>query len=469
MLRCVILLLALQSSFASADSFISLDQFLQKVSNQNSSLKAIRSKESAAETESGQAQLLTSTEAFAEATHAVDKSPILTPTFNGTERAQDEYKLGLRRQWGFGLKSEAYLVQDRQSIDGALGMMDPSLEIQRQGLRFGLEMPFLKNGLGRETQMRQTALNAASAGDRAMASFERTMQMVEAQKLYIRLAQAQESLKVQVELVAQGRKLVDWVQRQVRDRLLEPVHLALAQVAFEARKLGQTQKELEVRSLTQQLNSFMESDESFAIISTQRLNQLESVIASPTRLSARGDLQAREQYLLAEKSQLSLSREAIRPDLTLKAQYALYRKLADDDDTVRCQPPADCSTLAVSLQFSMPLGGDGKGQLDRGLGARAQAKEAEVQRSRMDSKRDAEVIQSQIQGLSEQGRILLRLIEARQQRLNFERERQGRGRASTFDLIQAEQELFEAKDQLIHVQGGRLELISQLKMYEAKP
>ncbi|MFY7927943.1 MAG: TolC family protein, partial [Oligoflexus sp.] len=66
-------------------------------------------------------------------------------------------------------------------------------------------------------------------------------------------------------------------------------------------------------------------------------------------------------------------------------------------------------------------------------------------------------------------RILNKLISQQDERLRLERARQQRGRATTFDLIQAEQELTESREQLITLRSQRLELLTQLKLYEVAP
>jgi outer membrane protein TolC len=413
------------------------------------------------------AERLVSSEFFSEAMWASDKSPVMTPNFNGTDRQSRRFELGIRSQWGGGVRTRFFAVSDNQLLREALAMPQPEMSLEKRGLAAELEWSLLRNGLGREQRFQEEALLASAQGDKTLAKFQATQLLVDAQLLYIRTAQLQEALQIQSELVRQGESLVSWATRQVRDRLLEPVHQSEAEIALEARRLGYEQREVELTTIRQQLFSALEEGQS--LVRLESLNRLETQINAPRSLSQRADITARNQYLQAQRSQLLLQKEAYRPDLRLIAQYQGFLKRGSDNDTARCENPTACATRVLGLSFSMPLDQGTQRRGRDGIEAQALSQEWEVKRAQMESERDKRLIQEQLQKMSEQQTILRQLIRKQEERLEAERRRQRQGRATTFELIQAEQQLFEAREQLIVLRGHRLELMTQLKLYEVKP
>jgi hypothetical protein len=58
------------------------------------------------------------------------------------------------------------------------------------------------------------------------------------------------------------------------------------------------------------------------------------------------------------------------------------------------------------------------------------------------------------------------LIDVQEKRLNKERERQSRGRATTFDLILSEQDLGESKIKLAEIKTKYISTITQFNLFE---
>ncbi len=451
---------------AFAQREITLSEFIRKVSAQNSAFKAQDKLQEASEQKRADAERVSSTEVFSDALWASDKSPVLTPNFNGTDRQSRRLTLGLQKQWSFGLRSRVYGFSDTSLMRHALAMPSPDMSLEKRGGAVELEWALLRNGLGREQRFQREALEASSQGEKLLAAFDEQRLLVEAQLLFIRFAQLQEALQIQTELVRQGESLVNWASRQVRDRLLESVHQSEAEVALEARKLGYEQRELQLESLRQQLFAVLEERPNG--LRVEGLNRLETQIQAPRTLGQRGDVGAREAFLQAQKADLSLQREAYRPELKLTAQYQTFQKRADDDDTQRCADPTACATRVLGLNLAVPLDQGTQRRGREALSAQLAARELELRRAQVEAERDRQLIQEQMQRLGDQQRVLRTLISKQEERLEAERRRQKQGRATTFDLIQAEQQLFESREQLLMLRGQRLELLTQLKLYEVR-
>jgi|GEM_PF-2927179 outer membrane protein TolC len=452
-----------------AQNELPLSTYLQKIERQNSGFRSLSKSEEATAAAQADAEILTDPALFSDVTIAEDKRPLLTPQFNGTTRRARTVKLGLQQQWSFGLQNRVYVISDYQGISGAVAMQDPSMDIENRGAAVELELPLIKNGLGLQVRLQREALQASAEGQKNLANFDKARLRAEAQVLYIRLVQAQEHLAVHQELLRQGETLVTWVSGQVKDRLLEAVHLAQVQVALEARRLGLESRRLQLETTKMQFYAAIEEKTPFALPRLETLNRLESSITMPRNLSQRLDLKGRQNQVDAERAQLALEREAYRPDLSFRAQYHAFTKVSDQNDTARCDDPWKCSSSAIGLVFSMPLDRAVARRATEGRQAQVEARVLELARAQIEAERDRRQIMEQINRLFDHQRILNKLISQQDERLRLERARQQRGRATTFDLIQAEQELTESREQLITLRSQRLELLTQLKLYEVAP
>jgi len=310
------------------------------------------------------------------------------------------------------------------------------------------------------------SLGALSESKRHSGTASREAFKVEAEGINFETVFPKEAILIQQEQIRQGERLVSWTKNQSNNRLLEPVHVAQAMASHQSRKIG-------LISMSQQLRANLYKISQLCGREVSEDIQLESIdiileeLSLPQNLNGQKiTIKALAKAVESERISIELAKENFKPDLSLKAQYLTFTNDGRSDDTARCQSMEDCRTLNVSLTFTFPLDMPSKAEGSLAANTRIEGLkknlEAEVQNSQVEIRQ----IEAQARAFKDQIESLKMLIGAQELRLRKERERQSRGRATTFDLIISEQDLGESKISLAEAKMRYASTISQFKLFE---
>lgn len=445
---------------------LSFDEFKTAIEINSVKISSLKNEERGAGFETAQARFLTTPQAFVDAQTSRDKSPVLAPEFSGTDRNGDVLRLGLQSQTSFGLKPRVFAFTENQNVSGVSSLPNPNLRLSRKGYGVESEVSLWKNALGRDVRGQRDSLVALSESKRHLAEASLESLKVEAEGIYFEAVFLKEAILIQQELIRQGERLVSWTKNQSNNRLLEPVHVAQAMASHQARKIS-------LISMSQQLRANLYKISQLCGRELAEDIQLESIDTILGRLSSpqghnkqKITIKALAKAVESERISIELAKENFKPDLSLKAQYLTFTNDGRNDDTARCQSREDCRTLNVSLNFTFPL--DMPSKAEGALAANTRIEglkknlEAEVQNSQVELRQ----IEAQAKAFKDQIESFKTLIEAQELRLKKERERQSRGRATTFDLIISEQDLGESKINLAEAKMRYASTISQFKLFE---
>jgi len=451
---------------ARASERLSLESYRKAVAAESLKLSSLNAEEQSHELETSQARYLTSPQAFAEYQDSKDKSPNLTPEFSGTERNGDELKVGVQTQTSFGLKPRVFAFTQNQRVLNISSLPNPNLSLKRRGYGLEAELSLWKNAFGKDVRGQAEILKALSNSKLHQARTSRIMFELEADLLYFETAYLKKAVQIQEDLVRQGEKLVAWTRSQEADRLLEPVHVAQALAANQSRKLSlvslRQQFQTNLLKISQLINK--PATEQHALDS---IDQITRQIPSPRKTSTEKiTLKTFAGTLKAEKMNLELASENFKPDLSLKAQYLTFSNAGRADDSIRCQNPSDCRVLILSVNFTVPLDFSAWQKGAHSAASRAFSLEKALEAEKQNSETEAAQLSLQAQALQEEILSLEKLVQAQEQRLQHERTRQARGRATTFDLILSEQELGESRIALVQAKVRYLSTLAQFKLFE---
>jgi outer membrane protein TolC len=451
---------------ASAEDRVNLDDYRKKIQEKSLKISSMNDEQKGALLESKQARYLTTPQAFVEFQDSKDKSPNLTPETSGTENNVDELKIGLQSQTNFGLKPRVYAFTQNQNVKNISSLANPNLSLQRKGYGVEAELSLWKNAFGKDVRNQQQSLIAQSEAKNYQAQAGKIAFELESDHLYFETAYLKEAISIQENLVKQGEKLVNWTQAQSNSRLLEPVHVAQATAAHHSRKAALISYKQQLLSnllkMSQLTNQKMTEG---TILDTPEV--LANTAKTPsTPLANKITLKSLSKAVEAERTQLDLINEEFKPDLNLKAQYMMFSDTGRQDDSSRCKSQSDCRAVAVSLNLTVPLDFSSWQTGSKSATSRVVALEKNLQAELQNAQIEKEQLEIQILGFRDQISSLEKLILAQEMRLKKERERQARGRATTFDLIMSEQELGESKIALAEAKTKYISTISQFRLFE---
>jgi outer membrane protein TolC len=244
------------------------------------------------------------------------------------------------------------------------------------------------------------------------------------------------------------------------------VHVAQATAAHHSRKVVLISYKQQLRSNLLKMSQ----------LTSHKITE-DTILESPEKLANDGNipttplankitLKSLNKAVEAERAQLDLTNEGFKPDFNLKAQYLMFSNTGRQDDSFRCRNQSDCRVVAVSLNLTIPLDFSTWQAGSKSANARIAALEKDLQAETQNAQIEKEQLGVQMMAFKDQISSLEKLIQAQEIRLKKERERQARGRTTTFDLIISEQELGESKISLAEAKTKYISTMSQFRLYE---
>ncbi len=395
-----------------------------------------------------------------------DRSPTLTPEFSGTERTGSEYKGGVQAQTSVGLKPRIFGFLQDQKLKNVSALTDPNLSLVRQGVGLEAEVSLWKNGLGRDFRLQQQIFESTSEMRKAQARQKESEWKFRLDVLFLEAAFLKQAVEIQKNLLHQGGTLIEWVRLQEKRRLLEPVHIAQANSAQEARKMTYENLYIDLRGHLNEINS--ETGLGFTLDTP--FESIDSIFASSKSVAPlarqKKTIKALEHLLSIERAQIRLLDEGFKPDVTIKAQFLEFAQTGRQDDSQRCGSLAACRSLTLSLNFSFPIGGP---LWNRDLDLtqeRIRSLETQMDAETVASQGESVRLFEETQGIQRKINIINNLVNSNQSRLDREKERQKTGRATTFDLIRSQEDLAQSRIDLLHLKTQYLTLQSQNQLFE---
>jgi hypothetical protein len=458
----------LVNTLLAAQQKIGFLEFINLYETNSLGVKSVKANLQSLELEHAQAELLTQPQAFVELTKNNDKSPSLTPDFSGLSRYGGQVRVGVQSQQSFGLKHKLYFTTENQGFEKATSLAEQNKNITRVGVGVELELPMWKNGFGENIKYQKEALLKVAKSQELKNQFELLIKKFEAEKIYIEYAYLQSSLDIQKLLVEQGDRLLSWVKRQFQDRLLEEVHVAQAEAALESRKLGLLSKELKQKNTLLKLKSLL-PDHIDQYFIAENIDEIEKYLFLKNLSEERKDILALQEAIFAETANINLQKESLKPELNFNFHFISYKKADGTDKLTHCQGLTECSLIGAKLSFVMPLDFSTVQQAQNAAQDRIHSLKLNLAQGILNSKSELKILKEQNKSLDKQILSLKDLIRIQENRLDYERARQKRGRATTFDLINSEQDLSESKDRLVEAKSARLAVLSHYKLYEVLP
>ncbi|WWW13354.1 TolC family protein [Spirobacillus cienkowskii] len=458
----------LVNTLLAAQQKIGFLEFINLYETNSLGVKSIKANLQSLDLEHAQAELLTQPQGFVEFSKNNDKSPSLTPDFSGLSRYGSQFRVGLQSQQSFGLKHKLYFITENQGFERAVSLSEQNKNMTRLGVAVELELPIWKNGFGENLKYQKESLLKLAKSQELKNQFELLAKKIDAEKIYIEYAYLQSSMEIQKLLVDQGERLLAWVKRQYKDRLLEEVHVAQAEAALESRKLGMLSKELKQKNILLKLKSLLPEyiEKNFI---AENIDEIEKYLFLKNITEERKDILALQESIFAETANIYLQKESLKPELNFNFQFISYKKIHNTDNLTNCQGLTNCSLIGATLSFVVPLDFSTVQLAQNAAQDRIHSLKLNLSQEILNSKSEFEILRQQNDSLDKQILSLKDLIKIHENRLEFERARQRRGRATTFDLINSEQDLSESKDRLVEAKSARLAVLSQYKLYEVLP
>jgi outer membrane protein TolC len=396
-------------------------------------------------------------------------------------------QIALHRTFATGTALSLSLDAGRSFTNSSYASINPSFS---SGLSFGLSQPLLR-GLGPFTH-RAPILIAESAVRQSQATLEAQLSGVVARTInsYWEVVEARENLAVQRKSLELAEATHKQKQRELELGVLSPLDIYGSEQGVTGRRLNVIAVEFNLMRAEEQLRTLIGADLDPEIRALP-LDLLDSPAPEGEWLTVDEDaavaraLERRPERVATQEAaavadiNVRLSRDALRPDLSLNASYT-YNGVAGTELDTRTNPPLilreaglfdalsqirsrNFPSYALSLQMSVPL---------RNRAAQAAVADAVVaqQQSRYNLRKQQQDIALEVRNaLRQLTQSKLQMEAARlnrdvaKKRLDAEQRKHELGLITVFFLLDAQNQLAEAEVQLLQSQTGYQRAVTDVR------
>lgn len=375
------------------------------------------------------------------------------------------YSLGVNQATNFGLSGQ--LTYNRSDYKVPAGTLSPvAVDFATGWFQLQLSQSIWRNWAGRELRAQQAASESNALANSYSQSYVTKQLLLEAESNYWRLALARELVAVQKDAVDRAQRIYDWTSRRVRLQLADRAENLQASTNLQAARLNLRTAEDEERAAAQAFNSSRGVDSN--TVSEKLVEISPTLIASmtiPARTNTRDDVKVAEMQMKATAANAQLNRERNKPTVELYATLPVT-----EPDT----PPAALSSLSsssnlpattVGVRATVPLDFGTLGKAREGYNAQAAAAETTFQRKTFEEQRDWSDLTAKFEQAKERLKLYTELEKTQREKLDYERDRQQRGRSTLQQVLLFEQDYEQAQAGRIRTLAELLGLNAQMKLY----
>lgn len=445
-----------------------LETFLDQVRAGNQDYQAYTKASQGAGLRADEASFVTGPQLYGEFKYAESREEPAIPSQPNDTRLTD-YTLGVAQQFSFGLGAKLSVNQSRWDLRGAAPQVLPpgSGHFYRTRPQLELSFPLYKNLFGKETRAQRDALLNQGKAKEYAESFRAKMLLAEAESVYWKLALARALVKSSKENLERAEKMRGWSTRRKNLGLADESSFLQADANYELRSLEYQSAVDEERTTRRRFNS----------LRGEKADKVDDVLAEPLSAAAlaelkvpehfaeREDLKAQRAELKAKKAATVIAGQKFKPSLDLFGLYALNGKDADKKAAEDEAFKDNRNSYAMGVRFTMPLDVFTLAKSQRGYALEEKAAELQLARKEFESVKDWEEVTLRFTEGRNRFKTLLKIEDAQRKKLLREKDLQGRGRSTLFQVLQYESEYANTQVARTRAQVELLSLYAVLKTY----
>ncbi|MGE0761733.1 MAG: TolC family protein [Bdellovibrionales bacterium] len=443
-----------------AAGVFTLEKFLSTVQEHNQGYKAAKDAEEAAKLYSSEGGLVYATNLFSTLQYSDDAKPSFIPTFNYDKIITQNYTLGLGQQTPIGLQGKLYYSMVQTEYRGLIAPYSegrPTIELTQS---------LWRNDFGREVRAQVKAITSAAKATQHSEAFNKQSQLFQAEAAYWRLALARQSHELSKENLARAERIYGWAKRRVQLSLADRSDLLQTSSGWQARKLEFKTATDELRAASVAFNNARgtESDqvpEALEPISKEMIDRLKI----PERASDRQDVLAAQQQSEAVKAQAVINREKNQPVLEVFGAYSFNSREANKDEAWTESWDGQKPTKVVGLRFSSPLALGRLSDTQEGYARQIKSAEQRYERQRFLQEQDWRDLVLRFNEAKERLGAAEELEKTQREKLDYERQRQERGRTTLFQVLNFETDYLNAQGVRLRTLAELLQIAAQMKLY----
>lgn len=455
---------------ASTAGHLTLENYLSQVAEKNGAYQSAAMTEEAATLRADEWTVLTSPSLIASGSYVDDQrqaASALTPTRTLTEI----YSLGLQQQTRFGLQARLlYNMTNTEltypSVAGLPANFLPEPKFTLAGPVLELTQSLWRNGFGGETRATQEVQAAQAALTRYSEAFRKSAIYAEAESTFWRLALAREAIELTRDNLGRARRIRDFNAGRARSGLSDRADVLQSDSSALTRELELEDAIDEERAAARAFNSLRGVNEDAVVEQLPPLN--EDVMKSfqiPKRTEFRDDVRAAEARQRLAAATARLGSERNKPVVDVFGTVGLNGRDPRVRESVNESWTNDHPNYVVGVRMTVPLDLGTLNDSRRAYKQEATAAEVAYRRAVFENDRLWNDLTKRFNETQKRLDLARKIEVAQKEKLEYERSRHRRGRSTTFQVVQFEQDQATAQLSRILLQAEVLNILAQLKTF----
>lgn len=445
---------------------LTLQDYLNDVEANNHTVKASKETSGGLDKRKDEGKLIFRPTIFAEAQYGVDKKPTANVASQG-DRTDFSYEtIGLAQQFDFGLKTKLGYTLSHTELYNTSSSYVPMPEYSDSQIKLELSQSLWRNFYGSENKASFDLLDADVKSKQHTENYKIKSILSSAESVYWTLSQTQKILKVQKENLERANKIKVWAQNRAANGLGDRADLlqADANVRFREYELKTTEQQYKI--LARSFNSLrgVDSDNLTDTLDTVKTSFIKS-LKLPSKAPLRDDTKAAIEYARLAKANANLSIEKNKPTFEVYGSYALNGRDTSTDNAISNSLKTNKTTTAVGIRFQAPLDFSQTSKNVDGYKQEQNSAELTVKQKMFDQDTEWNNLTDKFSNALINLELAEKIENAQKIKSDNERDRLSKGRTTTFQTLNFEQDYATSELTRIKAELEILNLYAQSKTF----
>ena len=445
-----------------------LKDYLKEIEEKNPTVQASKLTLDGLENRQNESKLIFRPSIYAQTQSSIDKKQTASTAAQG-DRTDSTFKtIGLMQQFDFGMKGKLGYTLAHTKIYDASPTFLPTPDFNTSQVALELSQSLWKNFNGTEGKSQETLLDSDVKAKRFTENYKIKMILSNAEAVYWSLSEMQKMILVNKESLERAYKIKRWAENRSLNGLGDKSDLLQADANVKFRQYDLVTSEQQLKNLIRSFNSLREldTDQLSSNLETVKVDFVKS-LSLGKKAPLRDDTKAAMEYEKLAKANAALSIERNKPTFEIYGSYALNGQDYVQSTAISNGLKSDHSTSAIGVRFSAPLDFTNLVSNIQGYKKEQLSAELNVKQKIFDQDKEWNDLVSKFDD-AKKDLILAETIEEAQKIKSInERDRLNKGRTTTFQLLNFEQDYAQAELLRVKSELEILNLYSQSKTFLA--
>ncbi len=441
---------------------LQLSDYLNEVKGQSASVKSSEAQIEGTEKSSKETDLLYIPRLTLQGAFTHDYRQFPNPFQAKTD--SPSFGLGFEKQFNFGLSAKlSYNMLGTNYYPPSAFLKDFS-GAQTQ---IDLSQSLWRNFFGKETRATADLAEASSLAAHYGERFKLKQTLAQAETAYFQLAIANESVKLEKELLDRSKKILEWTSKRVQNHLTDKIDFLQSKAVYQARLISLQTAEQNLRSSKITFNHFRNQNsdqvaDDISLSSTDLILNLKT----PTRAEETDDIKATKQSERITRATNELSLQKAQPDLSVFGTAGFNGiDFNQASNAIKSSFTTQNPIFTLGVKLNFPLYFWETSEIRSGRLKQQLAAELSTQQKTLESETQFRDLALKFTETQSRLKMADELVTLQKEKLEYEKYRFNLGRTTTYQVLTFEQDYAQALISRLQVENQILAIHAQLKTF----